>query len=83
MKGTIWRHRKGGIYIVLGVATGCERNKQGIEDVKMVVYQSDDLEKRLYVRAKSEFLDGRFSRMTPSEYAGLPEPSALPPKESQ
>lgn len=60
MKGTVWQHRKGGTYTVIGVAKGCEKNKQGIEGVDMVVYQANDVERRLYVRAKSEFLDGRF-----------------------
>lgn len=73
MKGTIWRHRKGGVYTVIGIAKGCERNKQGIEGLDLVVYQSTDLEKRLYVRAKSEFLDGRFSLVLPADSAASAE----------
>jgi len=61
MKGTVWQHRKGGVYTVVGIAKGCEKNKLGIEGHDMVVYQSNDLERRWYVRAKHEFLDGRFT----------------------
>ena len=71
MKGTVWRHRKGGTYTVVGVAKGCEKHKQGIEGVDLVVYQSNDIEKRLFVRAKAEFLDGRFTLGPPNGSAGL------------
>lgn len=60
VKGTIWKHRKGGTYTVIGIAKGCERHGLGIEGRDMVVYQANDAERRLYVRAKHEFLDGRF-----------------------
>jgi len=61
MKGTVWQHRKGGTYTVVCIAQGCEKNGLGIEGHDMVVYQTNDAEKRVYVRAKHEFLDGRFT----------------------
>lgn len=61
MKGTVWQHRKGGTYTVVCIAQGCEKNGLGIEGHDMVVYQANDVERRLYVRAKHEFLDGRFT----------------------
>lgn len=65
MKGTSWKHRKGGVYTVIGTALGQGRNGQGLEGRELVVYQGSD--QRLYVRSKSEFLDGRFSLLDPNK----------------
>lgn len=73
MKATVWQHRKGGLYTVLGVATGCEKHKQGIEGVNMVVYLSHEDEPRMYVRSRAEFLDGRFSLVPPKDSEELAE----------
>jgi len=59
---SVWKHRKGGLYVVIGVAT-CSTNgdRDGVE--KSVVYHSVHYDKLRY-RELSEFLDGRFTQVT-------------------
>ena len=55
-KNSRWRHRKGGIYIVIDVATGCGGS---IEGQSLVVYFGVTTQ-GLWARPLSEFMDGRF-----------------------
>lgn len=57
--GSLWKHRKGGTYVVIGVAVGCGGD---LELKPVVVYESTGDEPRdLWVRGLEEFLDGRFT----------------------
>jgi hypothetical protein len=55
--GSVWVHRKGGIYVVLGIST-CSTNGED-EGKEVVVYWSCTYQ-GLRHRAIAEFLDGRF-----------------------
>lgn len=61
---TIWRHKvRGTTYTVVGEAT-MQDSYHGVRDHDtMVVYRSLE-DGRLWVRAKSEFEDGRFVEVT-------------------
>lgn len=52
-KGSVWRHRKGGIYTVDQVVTHTETGEW------LVVYSGEDGES--WARPLSDFLDGRFT----------------------
>jgi hypothetical protein len=56
MEGTVWQHRKGGIYSVLAVAL--------IEATlaEVVVYEAHE-DGTVWVRPMDEFLDGRFTQL--------------------
>lgn len=56
MTGTLWKHRKGGRYAVLCLAT---READRTTDV---VYQCERTGV-IYTRPASEFLDGRFKKV--------------------
>lgn len=60
---TLWRHKKGGLYICLGVF---EDSTNGNEDVPYVTYWSQS-HKHLRIRKASEFLDGRFTPLGTTE----------------
>ncbi len=55
--GTIWRHRKGWIYVVLCVA----RVEATLEHV--VVYHKRDRLDDVWTRPVAEFMDGRFAKI--------------------
>lgn len=54
---TLWRHRKGGLYVVHNLARGCG---EGTIDGQDLVIYSTVGEAKLWVRPLSEFMDGRF-----------------------
>jgi hypothetical protein len=56
LPGSVWRHRKGGVYVVLAVATR-EADRQ-----PDVVYRCARTAV-IYTRPAVEFLDGRFRRI--------------------
>ncbi len=68
---SIWRHRKGGLYIVLGIST-CSTNGQ--EGKESVIYWSVKYQ-GLRDRAIGEFLDGRFGLL---DSASNTQPEDLP-----
>jgi hypothetical protein len=55
---TLWRHKKGGLYFVVGVAI-CSTNGEGDGVERAVVYYSLKYAKLRY-RSLAEFTDGRF-----------------------
>jgi hypothetical protein len=55
--GSLWRHKKGGFYVVVGISQ-CSTN--GNEQERCVVYWSIKY-KGLRHRKAEEFLDGRFT----------------------
>lgn len=56
--GSLWKHRKGGIYRIVGHAM-IEANM-----TPAIIYESLSGDAGLWVRPGDEFLDGRFSRHT-------------------
>jgi hypothetical protein len=56
--GSLWRHGKGGMYVVLGIST-CSTNGERDGKEEVVVYWSFKYES-LRHRDVTEFLDGRF-----------------------
>lgn len=56
--GSVWRHRKGGTYVVLGVAT-CSTNGERDNVERSVMYMSTQ-HRTIRYREISEFMDGRF-----------------------
>lgn len=65
--GTLWRHRKGGTYRVVGVAAARSSvSAPAIEGMSMVIYTSGSgghRDSALWARPLDEFLDGRFTRV--------------------
>lgn len=57
---SVWRHYKGGLYVVIGVAA-CSTNGPD-EGEPAVVYQSTT-HRELRYRSLSEFMDGRFTEV--------------------
>jgi len=60
--GSVWKHRKGNLYLVRGIAQGCDsaRGEAGIEGRVLVMYEAW-ADRQLWCRELSEFLDGRFT----------------------
>ncbi len=54
-KGSVWQHRKGGKYTVVGVAMDSDTGKD------VVVYT--DKNKQMWTRLLAEFMDGRFTEV--------------------
>ncbi len=59
---SVWKHSKGGTYVALGIAI-CSTNGEGDDVFHVVVYHSIKYG-RLRYRKASEFLDGRFQKVT-------------------
>ena len=62
--GSIWRHRKGGTYFVVGVA----RVEATLEHV--VVYHKAGQPADMWTRPVAEFMDGRFAKLDDAPKAG-------------
>ncbi len=58
---SVWKHRKGGIYVVLGLSI-CSTNGPLEGQERVVVYRSVKYG-HLRHRAAEEFLDGRFQKV--------------------
>lgn len=56
-----WRHDKGGIYTVIGFAK-LQTNLPIDDMTSLVIYRAED--GTLWARPRTEFLDGRFKRLT-------------------
>lgn len=58
---SVWRHHKGGLYIVVGVAT-CSTNGERDGRERSVIYHST-VHGHLRYRELTEFMDGRFTEV--------------------
>lgn len=68
---SVWVHAKGGVYVVLGVAT-CSTNTGGRDGLeRSVIYQSLTYGELRY-RELSEFMDGRFQIVDPEIQSRVP-----------
>jgi hypothetical protein len=63
MTGSLWRHRKGGLYRYITLAIR-------EEDEQPVVVYRDCLTAQVYTRLAAQFHDGRFRRVNPGEADG-------------
>ncbi|MEM1385358.1 MAG: DUF1653 domain-containing protein [Pseudomonadota bacterium] len=61
--GSIWRHRKGGVYVVTGAC------RLEATDQDAVLYTALGGGGVVWARAASEFLDGRFDEVDPGRIA--------------
>lgn len=64
MNGSRWTHvKRGSTYVVLHEAYLQASTHPGLDEKPVVVYQSEETGS-VWVRARDEFLDGRFERLS-------------------